>query len=464
MNKLAFVPMLVLLAALLAWAWSANAATTSRMSMMYNFLGGDDGARVFGNLTWFNGKIYGATSYGGVGCPAAACGVVAQLTPPANSGEAWTETTIHFFNGVGVDGSHPYSGLTVGRSGGVLYGTTLDGAGGCPNHGCGSVYQLLPPLPNQTAWRETILHNFAAANDGTIPSAGVIQDQTGALYGVTTHGGNAGCGGEGCGVVYRLARPQSGQTAWTETILYRFKGGADGYYPVGGLMLDGKGGLYGTTFWGGVGCAGYGCGVVFHVSPPKTGPADWTYEIIHKFTGAVDGSAPSAMLSGDGKGHLFGTTTGGGGKGCPDTEGCGTIFELLPPTNTNPKWGLVSVYRFHGGTDGASPYSGLTFASNGLAIYGTTVAGGTGNPAGNTCAPFNGCGTIYRLHHSASSGWQENVLFRFQNSGIGANPYGGVILDSGETTLYGATARLGYRGSNPCGGNGCGRAFAFQLQ
>jgi len=71
----------------------------------------------------------------------------------------------------------------------------------------------------------TVLHTFLGGNDGKFPESGLIEDGNGNLYGVTVFGGGAGCGGSGCGTVFKIAPNRS------ETVLYAFKGGSDGAFP-----------------------------------------------------------------------------------------------------------------------------------------------------------------------------------------------------------------------------------------
>jgi uncharacterized repeat protein (TIGR03803 family) len=147
------------------------------------------------------------------------------------------------------DGRFPNTGVL--NLAGALYGTTISGG----TAGKGAVYQLTPPAAGSHEWTEAILHSFTGAPDGDTVNAGLIVDQHGALYGVTAWGGSgSSCsvvGGAGCGVVYQLTPPASPGAAWTETVLYSFAGGTDGWSPSGTLVLDGSGALYGTTAGGG---------------------------------------------------------------------------------------------------------------------------------------------------------------------------------------------------------------------
>ena len=140
--------------------------------------------------------------------------------------------------------------------------------------GCGTVFKLTPPAKGQTAWTETVLYSFCSqpsCSDGVNPYAGLIADKEGALYGTTLAAGVAQLGG----TVFKLAPPAKGQTAWTETVLYRFSGGSDGADPFAGLIADKQGALYGTTIGGGSGCSS-GCGTVFKLNLcPEPKWNDW---------------------------------------------------------------------------------------------------------------------------------------------------------------------------------------------
>jgi hypothetical protein len=114
------------------------------------------------------------------------------------------------------------------------------------------VFKLTPPAKGQAVWTETVIYSFTGGSDGNQPWAGLLGDASGALYGTTYGGGIAGCtrySGIGCGVVFKLTPPGSGQTAWTETVLHNFSG-ADGANPVAGLIRQPRGPLYSTALFG----------------------------------------------------------------------------------------------------------------------------------------------------------------------------------------------------------------------
>lgn len=194
-----------------------------------------------------NGTLYGTTTAGGGNC---GCGTVFSIDP--NTG---AEDVLHDF-GSG-DGQYPDASLIAVN--GLLYGTTDEGGvAGCGGSGCGTVFSIDP-----NTGVEKVLHSFCSqknCSDGANPFAGLI-DVEGTLYGTTLNGGGTGCGGPGCGTVYSVD-PNTG----AETVLYSFcrqQNCADGANPGGGLIAV-RGTLYGTTSLGGIaGCGGSGCGTVF---------------------------------------------------------------------------------------------------------------------------------------------------------------------------------------------------------
>lgn len=245
-------------------------------TVLYSFRGGSGGSSPVAGLVFDKaGALYGATASGGttVFCPS--CGTVFKLTPPAPGHTQWTETVLHSFKG-GSDGFSPVygAGLVLDKAG-ALYGTTSAGGGfspACGNTGCGTVFKLTPPAAGKTQWTETVLHGFTGGSDGNGPSGGVILDSFGAVYGTTNEGGTSPLcpfyDDLGCGTVFKLTPPAPQQTKWTETKLYSFTGGSDGAYPVGGLIVDPHGALYGTTAYEGVttgNCDPDGCGTVFEI-------------------------------------------------------------------------------------------------------------------------------------------------------------------------------------------------------
>ncbi len=273
-----------------------------------------------------------------------------------------------------------------------------------------------------------VLHSFAGGNDGSIPSANVIADATGNLYGTTAAGGskNFCLGGVGCGVVFEMSPPKAAGGPWKETVLYRFSGGTDGSSPGAGLVEDAQGNLYGTTPYGGdqgnPNCPGNtGCGVVFKLSSNQAG--GWTETVVYTFEYVTDGAQPFANLVFDSAGNLYGTASiGGGGLECG--LGCGTVFELSPDGSGG--WTESTLYQFQGADDGGEPLAGLAIDQAGN-LYGTTNGGG-----------MLGGGTVFELSPPDGHGevWAENTLYSFSmNAG---QPRAGVIFDP-QGNIYGTT-------------------------
>lgn len=209
-----------------------------------------DGTAPNGTVLRLNGGLFGVTEAGGLYSD----GTVFQLLP---TGVSWYQTTIYEFQGSSRgDGSFPTNGL-VSDSEGNLYGTTVTGGTGC-SRGCGTVFKLTPQ--SNGTWAESVIYSFQGGTDGNAPQSNLTFDTAGNLYGTTRAGGFMQ-GFNGYGTVFKLTPGSGGQ--WAETILYSFSGGNDGSYPLGGVVLDSAGNLYGTTQNGGT----MGEGVVFEVTP-----------------------------------------------------------------------------------------------------------------------------------------------------------------------------------------------------
>lgn len=183
--------------------------------------------------------------------------------------------------------------------------------------------------PAAMAAAATTLYAFPqSGQSGYYPTGTLVRDGNGALYGTTFLGG-----AHNQGTVFRLNPPAAGQTRWTITVLYSFRGGNDGGAPSGGVVRDASGALYGTAFSGGANLLG----VVFKLMPPAPGKATWTQTVLHAFNysfvfGIKDGASPAAELIRDpATGTLYGTTVGGGTAHPQTGVGFGTVFKLTPP-------------------------------------------------------------------------------------------------------------------------------------
>ncbi len=272
-------------------------------NLLYAFTGVPDGANAnFGNLIFDQaGNLYGTTANGG----AFGFGAVFELSP---SGSGWTETILYNFTGSN-DGISPYSGLVFDKAGN-LYGTTSYGGGaGCGGTGCGTVYEL---TPSESGWSEQVIYSFQGAGDGAQAYGGLIFDQSGNLYGGTYDGGSGGGG-----TVYELTPSNGG---WAFSVLYSFIGTEWGLSDR--LTMDAAGNLYGTTQYGGAN----GDGNIFELTPAN---GSRTYTDLHDFTYSSDGGDPVGTVVIDSSGNLYGTAFGGGANACGG-YGCGVVFELMP--------------------------------------------------------------------------------------------------------------------------------------
>jgi uncharacterized repeat protein (TIGR03803 family) len=286
-------------------------------SVLYAFKGNTDGAYPMNALALDKlGNLYGTTYSGG----AEFVGTVFELT---NSGGVWSENILHSFQRDGIDGQNPNA--VVLDSAGNLYGTTLYGGN---VNGFGTVFEM---SQNNGVWTETVLYNFQyyqGNDDGAYPYAGVTLDESGNLYGTTNYGGSGtDCSPGSCGAVYEL---QQSNGTWTESVLYSFKAGQDGSFPVAGITLDAAGNLYGTTSFGGGGSCNIngilGCGTVFRL---RNSGGGWV-EDVFRFNG-TNGANPQAGVILDKEGDVVGTTLYGGTGPCQDNlPGCGVVFGLIP--------------------------------------------------------------------------------------------------------------------------------------
>jgi uncharacterized repeat protein (TIGR03803 family) len=313
--------------------------TTGKETVLRSFAGTPDAEDPYSGLTRDPaGNFYGTTLYGGTG---GGFGTVFKL-------HAGKETILHSFAGT-PDGEDPRSVL-VRDSAGNLYGTTQYGG---TNGGYGTVFKL------NAKGKLTLLHSFAGTPDGAGPYSGLLRDAAGNFYGTTQYGGTGG----GYGTVFKL------DAKGKLTLLHSFAGTPDGVNPLGGLLRDAAGNLYGSTYYGGT---GGGFGTVFKLS------AKGKLTLLHSFAGMPDGQNPYSRLIRDAAGNFYGTTFYGG------TSGYGTVFKV------DPAGKLTVLHSFNNAPDGANPIAGLILDKAGN-LYGTTSQGGDLN-----CG-FSGCGTVFKV-------------------------------------------------------------------
>jgi len=311
--------------------------------------------------------------------------------------DAQTETILHSFGSQPGDGAFPHGGLLYNK--GNLYGTTNANA---PSGTLGNAFEIT------AKGQYTILYNFGSQpGDGTAPSDfGGLAFRGGKLYGTALSGGATG----GWGTVFDLTLKGK------EKVLHTFGGQPDdGEYPFASVIFDKAGNLYGTTEEGGAynSYCLYGCGTVYEVT--KTGEE----KVLYSFQGLQDAASPTANLTFDKAGNLYGTTDFGG------VYQGGTVFELSP---TGEEKVLYSFNRQS--SDGNYPATGVVFDKKG-SLYGTTFYGGV-----------YGQGTVFEL----SSSGVEKILYSFGGqAGDGIEPYGSVVFDK-KGNLYGSTFAGGLYG------------------
>jgi uncharacterized repeat protein (TIGR03803 family) len=431
---------LVLVLALGVATMQSVYAQTYEETVLHTFTGlGDDGANPNGPSALLSdgaGDFYGTTDTGG----AWGYGTVFKIDSVGNS------TVLYSFPHKGgrhkdVHGAFPNAGLAI-DSAGNLYGTTPHGG---INYG-GTVFKL---RNTRQGYKASLLHEFAGgANDGAVPLTGLIQDSEGNFYGATFDGG-----GMNDGVVFKmdntgqvtviysigdnpnegtqvtgltldsggnlyLASETGGPSQYfynclqrnyvpsfgcgsiakidpsgNETLLHVFTGvDGDGGSPLGSVVLDADGNIYGATLVGGTGScqpsysSTSGCGTVFKID--RSG----NYSVIYNFSGkAGDGAGPIGGLTMDQAGNLYGTAESGGSGSCfgqyTNGLGCGVVFSLN--TNTGEE---TLLRRFSGGRNGGNPEAGLFMDSSG-SLFGTTWDGGEDNKCGRGL----GCGVVFKL-------------------------------------------------------------------
>jgi len=237
-------------------SWAASSET-----VLHTFDIATAGFPVSGLAMDANGSLYGTTLRGGLGTCSEGCGVVFKLTK--NNQGGLTYSILHSFVGFASDGGAPFGAPIVDSAGNVYGTTTLGGKGDC-----GVVYRLSPTAGGK--YKETILHSFNKLSkrndDGCNPESYLVSDAAGNLYGTTNTGGggvsNTFCD-NGCGSVFKLA--PNGDGTYAEGVIHSFpgtKGNSDGRNPVGGLVFDSAGNLWGSTQGGG----SVGDGTVFELT------------------------------------------------------------------------------------------------------------------------------------------------------------------------------------------------------
>ncbi len=248
-------------------------------------------------------------------------------------------------------GAGPAGGL-VEDNNGNFFGMTSGGG----QYGDGTVFELAAGSDTVTT-----IASFDGINDGSAPRGSLTIDNSDNLFGTTFSGGPSGDG-----TVFEVAAGSN-----TITTLAAFSGDNGNF--VQGDLVDSEGNLYGVTSLGGIN----DWGTVFEVMPGSQ-----TVTTLASFNTQYN---PNPGIVVDGQGDVFGTSQYGG------QNNSGTLFEVVAGSRTVSP--LVSFINYPGpNANGGFPEGGLIEDSNGN-LYGTTSQGGPS---------FNGT-TVFELPHGSSA-------------------------------------------------------------
>lgn len=384
------------LAALLCMAGVSAEAQTYSEQPIYSFNAGANGNSPIGGVVQgSDGNFYGTTDEGGsaTACGGFGCGTIFKVTPSG------TFTLLYTFKDTG-DGAAPYAAPIEG-SDGNFYGTTY--GSGSPATDAGSVYQITP------SGTFHVLYAFNGGANGGQPQAQLVLGSDGNLYGTTSSGGNVtgNCATTaGCGTIFKVT------PAGAFSTIYTFTGGNDGGVPLGGLVEDGAGDLYGTTSVDGAN----GYGTVFKVT--TTGTLTPVYGFC-ALTSCTDGEAPSSTLWVGTNGDLYGSTTKGG------SNGSGSVFQLTTAGTLTTIGNFCTQY----GCNDGSETNGVFLGSDGK-YYGSTLFGGS-----------NSEGSVY----SVTTAGVVTPLISFVGGTDAGHPYD-APLQGGDGNFYGTSAGGGTNG------------------
>lgn len=377
---------------------SGHALAHEKLITLYVFSGnGGGGAEPEAGITVdATDNLFGTTYLGGnAGCT---CGTIFEVSPIEGGG--WNTTTLYSFQD-GQDGGYPQSPLAMDRSG-ALYGSTMAAA----NAPGGNAYRLIPQQGG--GWTFETLYAFQGTSDGYInPYAPVIAHDH-SLYGITLTGGGTGCGGAGCGTLFKLVQPENGNTPWRHVVLFSFPGGDGGSVPQW-IVPSGKknGAVYVAT--------SDGSGAIVRLAPSLFPGGGWTESVLYRFAGGKDGFGPSNLVVGA-DGTIFGT----GGIG---TSQAGIVFALTLSGNPDGTWTKTTLHEFKGygptalTTAPGGALVGVTFGDFDFNA-GTVFGLAPGNPWTYT--------RFYDFNRGAPSRNPENVVF-----GKGGHLYG--VLNGGDS-------------------------------
>jgi uncharacterized repeat protein (TIGR03803 family) len=352
-----------------------------------------------------HGDLFGTTREGGVP-PGLADGTVFEIAKTA-TGYASTPTTLVSFNH--TNGSQPVASL-IADAHGDLFGTTREG-GVPPGLADGTVFEIAKTATGYASTHTTLV-TFTGDSHGGAPYGSLIADAHGDLFGTTSGGG-----APGPGTVFEIAKTAN---ASTPTTLVSFNG-TNGASPVGSLIADAHGDLFGTTSGGGVN----NDGTVFEIAKTAHGYAS-SHTTLVSFNGA-NGAGPQGSLIADAHGDLFGTTSVGGANGNGPFDS-GTVFEIAK-TATGYASTPITLVSFNV-TNGAEPTGSLIADAHGD-LFGTTANGGANGDSilSGTVFEITGSGfippttTIIRGNDDNISVFADNTIGYTIIIGNGSNDF-----------------------------------------
>jgi uncharacterized repeat protein (TIGR03803 family) len=322
-------------------------------------------------------------------------------SPPADVAPAAPVLiTLYKFPG-GAKGYSPRGGVVMDAAGNI-YGTTqYDGQ--CST--CGIIYKLAPPAKGKTVWTFSVLHKFILGNGGIHPT-GPLTLFKGVIYGTTSAGGDPRCG---CGTVFKIT------PAGAFTPLHTFTPSSKGSTPIGGLLIDTDGTMYGTTNSGGK----HGSGILYKISTSGGG-----FAILHDFAGDLNGGPQGELMFGK-DGAIYGTQYGGG------KYNQGVVFRMTKAGGYAVLYDFLGVNQPGGSHDGAQPEGRLALGTDGT-IYGTTTFGGSPS----------GYGTAWSIKQNGAK-WTYKQLHIFGMGSDGNLPHSGLVKGVGNI-YYGTGAGGGH--------------------
>lgn len=333
----------------------AVSGATWNQTILYSFVpyGGGGYVPISDLVKDKNGALYGTFYFGGD--PTCNCGGVYKLTPPAVTGGAWTESAIYNFKT--SDGHLPTTGALALTPNGTLYGTTLQGG----TWNSGVLYKLA--TKDGITYTESVLYSFGNLNDASTPNGPILLDSKGFLYGVTSLGGAFNQG-----TVFKYVPAANGNPA-VESVLFSFGGSkASGSTPVGDLVFDASGNIYGVTTYGG----SANDGLVYELSP---GNPTWTQTILYVFTKSSGANPLGGLTWNPTNNNLYGTTSTLNGQ----ASGGGSVFKLVPPAVSGGAWTESTLFDFIYETSGGGPTGGIRRDAKTGSLYGTCLQGAIGH-------------------------------------------------------------------------------------